>query len=58
MRVAAVFLFCALWACTEAVGLDEQRDPGLPDEQPFDSVAWNCTPGDSVVNGQVQLNCR
>lgn len=58
MRVAAVCLLCALWACTETVGLDEERDPGLPDEIRFDSVAWNCHPIDTLPNGMVLLGCN
>lgn len=55
MSKLVLCLMVALGACNEAVGLDEKHVP--PPEQPFDSVAWDCTPGDSVVNGQVAWRC-
>lgn len=55
MRALVLCLVVALGACDEAVGLDEKHV--TPPEQPFDSVAWDCTPGDSVVNGQVAWRC-
>lgn len=55
MRKLIVFGLVLCAACSDAVGVDEKHVP--PPEQPFDSVAWNCTPGDSVVNGQVLLRC-
>ncbi|MGB0878674.1 MAG: hypothetical protein ACPGXI_16685 [Mycobacterium sp.] len=54
MRLLLIALLVA--SCTDPVAQDD-RDPGFPDGEPFDSVPANCAPGDSVVNGQVQFIC-
>lgn len=54
MRILLLALLVA--ACADPVAQDE-RDPGFPEEQPFDSIATDCVPGETVVNGQVMFIC-
>lgn len=55
--IVGIVLVLGLMALAMAVaGCSE--DPTAPSEEPYDSVAWNCMPVDSLaVNGQVPVTC-
>lgn len=57
MDVLGIVLVLALMALAVLIaGCAEE--PTAPLEEPFDSVAWNCQPVDSLaVNGQVPVMC-
>ena len=54
MRLLLLALLVA--SCSHPTAQDD-RDPGFPDDQPFDSIGTNCQRADSTVNGQVQVMC-
>jgi PBP1b-binding outer membrane lipoprotein LpoB len=55
MRILLLALLLA--ACSDSPAGNDERDPGFPEDQPFDSVQTNCVPGETVVNGQVVFVC-
>ena len=54
MRVLMLCLVLA--ACSDPAAPADTRAPGPP-EEPFDSIAWDCQPDTTVVNGQVAFLC-